>query len=57
MLLITHYTRILRYVKADYIHVFVNGRVAETGGAELGEELEANGFDRFLKSAGSKASV
>lgn len=50
LLLITHYTRILRYVKPDFIHVFVDGRVAETGGAELGEELEANGYDRFLKS-------
>ncbi|BBH15886.1 ABC transporter ATP-binding protein [Nocardioides baekrokdamisoli] len=51
VLLITHYTRILRYVKPDYIHVFVNGRVAETGGSELGEELEANGYDRFLKAS------
>ncbi|UDY25124.1 Fe-S cluster assembly ATPase SufC [Nocardioides sp. Kera G14] len=50
VLLITHYTRILRYVKPDFIHVFVDGHVAETGGEELGEELEANGYDRFLKS-------
>jgi len=51
VLLITHYTRILRYVKPDFVHVFVNGRVAESGGAELAEELEANGYDRFLKAA------
>ncbi|WP_300679535.1 Fe-S cluster assembly ATPase SufC [Nocardioides sp.] len=51
LLLITHYTRILRYVKPDFIHVFVDGHVAETGGAELGEELEANGYDRFLSVA------
>jgi Fe-S cluster assembly ATP-binding protein len=49
VLLITHYTRILRYVKPDHVHVFVNGRVAESGGPELAEELEANGYDRFVK--------
>jgi Fe-S cluster assembly ATP-binding protein len=47
VLLITHYTRILRYVKPDRVHVFVDGRVAESGGPELAEELEANGYDRF----------
>jgi Fe-S cluster assembly ATP-binding protein len=51
VLLITHYTRILRYIKPDHVHVFVAGRVAESGGPELAEELEANGYDRFLKSA------
>jgi Fe-S cluster assembly ATP-binding protein len=51
VLLITHYTRILRYIQPDYVHVFVNGRVAESGGAELAEELEANGYDRFLKAS------
>lgn len=39
-LLITHYTRILRYIKPDYVHVFVNGRVAEQGGPELADRLE-----------------
>jgi Fe-S cluster assembly ATP-binding protein len=51
VLLITHYTRILRYVKPDAVHVFVDGRVAESGGPELAEELEANGYDRFVKAA------
>ncbi|WP_435768652.1 Fe-S cluster assembly ATPase SufC [Nocardioides sp. SYSU DS0651] len=51
VLLITHYTRILRYIKPDHVHVFVAGRVAESGGPELAEELEANGYDRFLKAA------
>ncbi|GAA4699771.1 Fe-S cluster assembly ATPase SufC [Nocardioides conyzicola] len=51
VLLITHYTRILRYVKPDHVHVFVDGRVAESGGPELAEELEANGYDRFLKAS------
>src|ERR1700684_4465289 len=48
MLLITHYTRILRYVEPDFVHVFVAGRIAEEGGSELAEELEANGYERFL---------
>ena len=39
MLLITHYTRILRYVKPDFVHVFVGGRIVEEGGAELAEKL------------------
>ncbi len=50
-LLITHYTRILNYIKPDYVHVFVDGRVAEQGGPELADELEANGYDRFLAAA------
>ncbi|MEU8221705.1 Fe-S cluster assembly ATPase SufC [Kribbella sp. NPDC048915] len=53
VLLITHYTRILRYIKPDFVHVFVDGKVAEEGGPELAEELEANGYERFLK-AGAK---
>ena len=47
VLLITHYTRILRYIKPDFVHVFVGGRVAEQGGPELAERLEAEGYDRF----------
>jgi Fe-S cluster assembly ATP-binding protein len=48
VLLITHYTRILRYIKPDFVHVFVDGRIAEQGGAELADRLEAEGYDRFL---------
>ncbi len=51
VLLITHYTRILRYIKPDYVHVFVNGRIAEQGGAELAERLETEGYDRYTKAA------
>src|SRR3954468_3823005 len=54
VLLITHYTRILRYIDPDFVHVFVDGRVAEEGGPELADELEANGYERFLKT-GAKA--
>ncbi|TWP37183.1 Fe-S cluster assembly ATPase SufC [Leekyejoonella antrihumi] len=49
VLLITHYTRILRYIKPDFVHVFVDGRVAEEGGRELADRLEEEGYDRFLK--------
>jgi Fe-S cluster assembly ATP-binding protein len=48
ILLITHYTRILRYITPDFVHVFVDGRVAEEGGPELAERLENEGYDRFL---------
>jgi len=51
VLLITHYTRILRYIQPDYVHVFVNGRVADEGGPELADELEANGYDKYVKAA------
>jgi Fe-S cluster assembly ATP-binding protein len=48
LLLITHYTRILRYIRPDFVHVFVDGRVAEEGGSELADRLEDEGYDRFL---------
>ncbi|MFO7690011.1 MAG: Fe-S cluster assembly ATPase SufC [Cryobacterium sp.] len=51
LLLITHYTRILRYIQPDFVHVFVNGRIAEQGGPELAERLEDEGYDRFLVPA------
>ncbi len=50
VLLITHYTRILRYIEPDHVHVFVAGRVAEQGGPELAERLEAEGYDRYVKA-------
>jgi Fe-S cluster assembly ATP-binding protein len=48
VLLITHYTRILRYITPDFVHVFVAGRIAEEGGPELAERLENEGYDRYL---------
>ncbi|MBK8459784.1 MAG: Fe-S cluster assembly ATPase SufC [Micropruina sp.] len=51
LLLITHYTRILNYIKPDFVHVFVDGRIAEEGGPELADNLEAEGYDRFVKAA------
>jgi Fe-S cluster assembly ATP-binding protein len=50
VLLITHYTRILRYIQPDFVHVFVDGRIAEEGGPELADQLEAEGYDKYTKS-------
>ncbi|MGI8994961.1 MAG: ABC transporter ATP-binding protein, partial [Nocardioidaceae bacterium] len=47
VLLITHYTRILRYIEPDFVHVFVAGRIAEEGGSELAEQLESEGYDKY----------
>jgi Fe-S cluster assembly ATP-binding protein len=50
VLLITHYTRILRYVQPDFVHVFVGGRIVRDGGPELAEELEREGYEKFLRA-------
>jgi Fe-S cluster assembly ATP-binding protein len=50
VLLITHYTRILRYVQPDFVHVFVGGRIVREGGAELAEQLETSGYEEFVKA-------
>ena len=47
VLLITHYTRILRYIKPDFVHVFANGRIVEEGGPELAERLEEHGYEEY----------
>ncbi len=51
VLLITHYTRILRYIKPDFVHVFIDGHIAEQGGAELADQLEETGYDKYLQKA------
>src|SRR6201990_932295 len=48
VLLITHYTRILRYITPDFVHVFVDGRMVEEGGPELADALEAEGYDKYV---------
>ena len=48
ILLITHYQRILNYIKPDYVHVFVEGRIVRSGGDELALELEDSGYDRYV---------
>lgn len=51
VLLITHYTRILRYITPDRVHVFVDGKIADQGGPELADALEAEGYDKYLTKA------
>ncbi|NUP46032.1 MAG: Fe-S cluster assembly ATPase SufC [Catenulispora sp.] len=52
-LLITHYTRILRYIKPDYVHVFSDGRIVESGGPELADKLESEGYQSYVVEAGA----
>ena len=49
LLLITHYTRILRYIEPDFVHVFVDGVIAASGGKDLAQELEASGYEKYQK--------
>ena len=51
VLIITHYTRILNYITPDVVHVMVDGRVVQTGGAELAEELESKGYEHLRATA------
>ena len=53
VLLITHYTRILQHIRPDVVHVFAGGKVVESGGPELADELEKNGYVRFTQAAAS----
>jgi Fe-S cluster assembly ATP-binding protein len=55
VLLITHYTRILRYIKPDFVHVFVEGKIVEEGGPELADRLEDEGYDRYTTTAAAGA--
>ncbi len=47
VLIITHYTRILRYITPDHVHVMVEGRIVESGGAELADRLESGGYESY----------
>jgi Fe-S cluster assembly ATP-binding protein len=51
VLLITHFTRILRYVRPDFVHVFVDGRIVAEGGAELADQIEAEGYASYTPAA------
>lgn len=48
-LVITHYQRLLDYIKPDHVHVLADGKIVKSGGAELAHELEANGYAEFVK--------
>jgi Fe-S cluster assembly ATP-binding protein len=50
VLLITHYTRILKYIKPDFVHVFANGKIVEEGGSELADKLEAQGYEEYVNA-------
>ena len=47
-LVVTHYQRLLEYIKPDFVHVFVDGSIVESGGVELSEELEKEGYESYL---------
>ncbi len=55
VLLITHYTRILNYIKPDFVHVYVDGRVVAAGGPELADKLEETGYDSYVAAARANA--
>jgi Fe-S cluster assembly ATP-binding protein len=55
-IVITHYQRILNYIRPDYVHVFVGGRIVEEGGPELAHKLEAEGYEAFMPEVVSSGS-
>ena len=57
VLLITHYTRILRYIKPDFVHVFVAGKIVDEGGSELADKLENEGYAAYVKDSNEQASL
>ena len=57
ILMVTHYTRILRYIKPDIVHVFANGHFVRTGGPELADELEEHGYDPYLPQGAQSESA
>ena len=56
ILMVTHYTRILRYIKPDIVHVFADGHFIKTGGPELADELEETGYDAYLPEGSDSES-
>jgi Fe-S cluster assembly ATP-binding protein len=57
ILMVTHYTRILKYIKPDIVHVFANGRFVKTGGPDLADELEERGYDEYLPQGSESESA
>ena len=57
VMLITHYTRILRYIRPDFVHVFVAGRIVDEGGSELADKLENEGYAAYVKDSNEQASL
>lgn len=57
ILMVTHYTRILKYIKPDIVHVFAAGHFVKTGGPELADELEESGYDAYLPEGADSESA
>jgi Fe-S cluster assembly ATP-binding protein len=57
VLLITHYQRILNYIKPDFVHIMLQGRIVENGGPELALELEEQGYDWIREKHGVPVAV
>ncbi|GGI13544.1 ABC transporter ATP-binding protein [Galliscardovia ingluviei] len=57
ILMVTHYTRILKYIKPDIVHVFADGHFVRTGGPELADELEEHGYDQYLPQGAESESA
>ena len=57
VLMVTHYTRILKYIKPDIVHVFADGRFVKTGGPELADTLEDTGYDQYLPEGADSESA
>ena len=56
LLLITHTTRLLKQIPAEYVHVIVNGKIVESGGPELAEKIDTKGYESFLPATAGAAS-
>jgi Fe-S cluster assembly ATP-binding protein len=48
LVVITHYQRILHYLKPDFVHVLINGKIIKSGGADLAEAIEKNGYEKIF---------
>jgi Fe-S cluster assembly ATP-binding protein len=57
VLVITHYQRLLNYIKPQFVHVLVAGQIVKSGGTELVEQLEAEGYDRIIRETEQKLAV
>src|SRR5829696_6692420 len=55
-LIITHYTRILNYVKPDFVHILLDGRIVREGGSELADELEDKGYEFVREEVGASGA-
>ncbi len=57
IMMVTHYTRILKYIKPDVVHVFAHGQVVETGGPDLADRLEEEGYDKYLPEGSTESAL